>query len=400
MKGNKAFLTMVIILIASNLRGPLTMVGPLIPEMRQGFTQGNWLFGILTSIPLIVFGIISILTPKLDSLFGKKSTIIGSLVFLSLGLLIRSFGTIPSLLVGTIVLALGIGISNVLLSSVIVDRATPGDVGTLTGTLTTTMGMFAAIASGSSIALASIIGWKLSLGIFIVPSIIALIVWILFNKSYPKEEKKSSTKSSANLSHMLKDKLVWQVALFMGSQSWLAYVVFAWVPSILIDRGMSPSLAAISLMMIQLFSLPASFIVPIISGKKTTQSRDVALTSTLSLLGSLTLFSSNLPLIFIGLILIGIGQGASISFAYLFFAMRGNNPSETATLSGLSQTIGYFLASTGPLMFGFIRDTTFSWTTSLIIMIIVHIFLITSGILSGRNKKILTTYNINTKNLS
>ncbi|MEG2539578.1 MAG: MFS transporter, partial [Clostridium sp.] len=193
MRGNRLFLTIVIILVASNLRGPLTMVGPLIPEMREGFTQGNWLFGILTSIPLIVFGFISVIAPRLNVRFGLKNTIIGSLVFLSLGILIRSSGNIPSLLIGTIILALGIGIPNVLLSSVIVDRARESDVGRLTGTLTTTMGLFAALASGSSIALASIVGWKLALSIFIIPSLIALIVWIVFNKKYPKKQVANSS---------------------------------------------------------------------------------------------------------------------------------------------------------------------------------------------------------------
>ncbi|MGV8242245.1 cyanate transporter, partial [Pseudomonas aeruginosa] len=36
-----------------------------------------------------------------------------------------------------------------------------------------------------------------------------------------------------------RDPLAWQVTLYMGLQSSLAYIVFGWLPSILIDRGMT-----------------------------------------------------------------------------------------------------------------------------------------------------------------
>lgn len=38
MKNKKGLLTLVIIFIAANLRGPLTIVGPLIPYLKKSFT--------------------------------------------------------------------------------------------------------------------------------------------------------------------------------------------------------------------------------------------------------------------------------------------------------------------------------------------------------------------------
>lgn len=388
MNNKKLLLTLTIIFIAANLRGPLTMVGPLIPSMKESFTSGNSLFGILTSIPLFVFGIISIIAPKLDNKFGKRITITTSLSLLLIGLLIRSLGSVSSLLIGSILVALGIGISNVLLPSVIVEGAHKKDVGRLTGTFTTTMGLFGSIASGLSIFLASIVGWQFALEIFVITVIIALVLWLTYSKTVEGIEREEQLEPEIKLSYLLKSKLVWSIALFMGVQSWIAYALFAWVPSILIDRGMSSNFSAIALMIIQLCSMPTMYIIPIIAGKKKSQSMFVAVTTIIGFIGCLSLFAANPIILTIGLVLIGIGQGASLSFSYLFFTVRTNSAKETSSLSGISQTIGYFIASTGPILFGYIHDITNLWNGSLIFMLFMHVILLFEGILSGRNKKI------------
>lgn len=388
MNNKKLLLTLTIIFIAANLRGPLTMVGPLIPSMKESFTSGNALFGILTSIPLFVFGIISIIAPKLDNKFGKRITITTSLSLLLIGLLIRSLGSVSSLLIGSILVALGIGISNVLLPSVIVEGAHKKDVGRLTGTFTTTMGLFGSIASGLSIFLASIVGWQFALEIFVITAIIALVLWLTYSKTVEGIEREEQLEPEIKLSYLLKSKLVWSIALFMGVQSWIAYALFAWVPSILIDRGMSSNFSAIALMIIQLCSMPTMYIIPIIAGKKKSQSMFVAVTTIIGFIGCLSLFAANPIILTVGLVLIGIGQGASLSFSYLFFTVRTNSAKETSSLSGISQTIGYFIASTGPIIFGYIHDITNLWNGSLIFMLFMHVILLFEGILSGRNKKI------------
>lgn len=388
MNNKKVLLTLTIIFIAANLRGPLTMVGPLIPSMKESFTSGNSLFGILTSIPLFVFGIISIIAPKLDNKFGKRITITTSLSLLLIGLLIRSLGSVSSLLIGSILVALGIGISNVLLTSIIVEGAPKKDVGRLTGTFTTTMGLFGSIASGLSIFLASIVGWQFALEIFVITAIIALVLWLTYSKTVEGIEREEQLEPEIKLSYLLKSKLVWSIALFMGVQSWIAYALFAWVPSILIDRGMSSNFSAIALMIIQLCSMPTMYIIPIIAGKKKSQSMFVAITTIIGFIGCLSLFAANPIILTVGLVLIGIGQGASLSFSYLFFTVRTNSAKETSSLSGISQTIGYFIASTGPILFGYIHDITNLWNGSLIFILFMHVILLFEGILSGRNKKI------------
>ncbi len=364
------------------------MVGPLIPYLKKSFTCDDSIFGLLTSIPLLGFAVISIIAPKIDNKFGKKATIKGSLILIIIGLIVRSLGLVSTLFIGSILLAIGIGISNVVLPSVIVENSKKDEVGKLTGTFTMTMGLFSAVGSGSSIFLYSILGWRLTFEAFIITTAIALALWIVFSKNMNKKDEKTNQENDIKISTMLKSKLVIAIALFMGIQSWIAYAIFAWVPSILINRGVSASFSALALMTIQLCSMPTMYIIPIIAGKKKSQSKFVTLTTIISPIGCLSLFTSNIPTLIIGLVLMGVGQGASLSFAYLFFAVRSKSSAETSALSGVSQAIGYFLGATGPILFGSIHDITNSWTSSLILMIFMHIILLLVGIISGRDRKI------------
>ena len=283
MKNKKGLLTLVIIFIAANLRGPLTMVGPLIPYLKKSFTCDDSIFGLLTSIPLLGFAVISIIAPKIDNKFGKKAIIKGSLILIIIGLIVRSLGLVSTLFIGSILLAIGIGISNVVLPSVIVENSKKDEVGKLTGTFTMTMGLFSAVGSGSSIFLYSILGWRLTFEAFIITTAIALALWIVFSKNMNKKDEKTNQENDIKISTMLKSKLVIAIALFMGIQSWIAYAIFAWVPSILINRGVSASFSALALMTIQLCSMPTMYIIPIIAGKKKSQSKFVTFTTIISL---------------------------------------------------------------------------------------------------------------------
>ena len=65
-----------IVLIALNLRPSLAGVGPLVSMIRVDTNLSNTMLGLLTTFPLLAFGILSTLTP----LFTKKIGIEKSLI--------------------------------------------------------------------------------------------------------------------------------------------------------------------------------------------------------------------------------------------------------------------------------------------------------------------------------
>ncbi len=55
---------------------------------------------------------------------------------------------------------------------------------------------------------------------------------------------------------------------------------------------------------------------------------------------------------------LGLGQGASLGLAIFFTMARAATPAIAASLSSLAQSAGYLLASTGPLLVGFLHTAT------------------------------------------
>ena len=168
-----------IILLASNLRAPITSVGPLIAAIRDDLLISNTVAGALTTLPLLAFAFISPFAPKLARRFGIELTLLISLIVLTLGIFLRSLGSIEVLFIGTLFIGLAIAIGNVLLPG-LVKQNFAHRVGLMTGVYAVSMNLSAAIASGMSVPLASIgsLGWRGSLGIWGLLGIVAILFWI------------------------------------------------------------------------------------------------------------------------------------------------------------------------------------------------------------------------------
>lgn len=164
---------------AANLRAPLTAVGPLIDEIRRSLHISNTLAGMITTLPLFAFAGFSPFAPNLARKFGTKLVLFWSLIFLTLGIILRSLFGDLGLFLGTVILGLSISVGNVLIPSLI-KHEFPERVGVMTGIYTASMGLFGAIASGISVPVASEsgLGWGVALSIWAALSFLSIILWI------------------------------------------------------------------------------------------------------------------------------------------------------------------------------------------------------------------------------
>lgn len=128
-----------IIVVAFNLRPSITSVGPLIGTIRDQLGLSNWSAGMLTSLPLIAFAVMSPLVAKLSNRFTNEQVMLLGLFILFIGITLRSMTIISLLFTGTLLIGLGIAICNVLLPSVIKEKF-PMQVALMTSIYSTTMG--------------------------------------------------------------------------------------------------------------------------------------------------------------------------------------------------------------------------------------------------------------------
>jgi CP family cyanate transporter-like MFS transporter len=390
----KVLLFIGILLVASNLRASLTSVGPLVGTIRADTGLSGVMAGLLTTLPLIAFAVLSPLAPRLARRFGTESTLFASLAVLTAGILLRSLYSVAALFAGTVLLGLAIAVGNVLLPSII-KRDFSDRVGVMTGLYSAFMGTWAAIASGMSVPLARGIGlgWRGSLAFWAILSAIALLSWWPLLRSRRKTdrgvEESGSKEPARSKSRLWRSPLAWQVTWFMGLQSLMFYVTIAWYPEILRDRGLSAAAAGWMLSLIQLVSLPANLIVPVLAGRLQDQRGLVAGITVLYLAGYGGLLSGGTALVVLWTVLIGIAQGASISLALTFFALRARDARQSAELSGMAQSVGYLLAAGGPVLFGLLHDRTQAWTVPLFTLIGAALLFFASGLSAGRNRYVI-----------
>ncbi|OEK72246.1 permease [Staphylococcus equorum] len=379
-----------IVFIASTLRAPLTSVGPVVEEIKQVMEIGNSVAGILTTIPLIIFAIVSPLVSKVTSRLTMSRTIFYSTILLIIALLLRIAGDFNLFIIGTLLLGIAIAFGNVVLPSY-VKWYFPMQIGLATGIYSGTMNFTAGLGGGLSFPLSEIspIGFRLSLSFWIIFGVIALLLWIPKARTGAKLEQETVDQSKLEPSkkvNVVKSKLAWMVALTMGFQSMVFYTMVAWVPSILIDRGLEPTTAGYLLMLNQFSQVPMTFIFPIVASKLKDQRILVVIITVLFLIGFSLFFTQSLVLLIIGIVIAGLAMGACFSLCMTFFSIRAHTSEGSISLSGFGQSVGYLIAAIGPFLIGYLYDATGSWNSGIVALIIMSILIFIFGYPAAKNK--------------
>ncbi len=214
-------------------------------------------------------------------------------------------------------------------------------------------------------------------------AIAAIMIWFpQINKQTEMNLTQIKTKTS-----LWRSGIAWQVTLFMGLQSLLFYSTVAWFPEILISYGISASLSGWMVSIMQLVGVPFAFLTPILASKLKTQISIVIVISVNYFVGLLILLvSTNVILLMISIILIGMAQGAVISLSLTLLSLRASNSEEAGQLSGMAQSFGYGLAAIGPTFIGLIYDFTRSWTFAIYVLLFVVVLMLLFGFGAGRDK--------------
>lgn len=372
-----------ILLVAANLRAPITAVGPLLGDIREGVGLSAGAAGLLTAVPLLAFAGLSPLAPGLARRLGVERVLLGALALLAAGISLRSTYLPGALFAGTLAVGLAIALGNVLLPG-LVKRDLPGRAGLVTGLYTATMSSVAALASGVSVPAAEVVGWRGALALWAAPAGVAALLWVSRLRSGTPEA--GSARRTAARSGLWRSPLAWQVTAFMGLQSVIFYVTITWLPAILLEQGLGAARAGWMLSLMQFVAIPAALLAPVIAERAPSQRFALVGAAGLSGAGILGLlvFAGALPWV----ILLGLGQGSCISLALTLFALRAPDAGRSAELSSMAQTFGYLLAAAGPPLFGLIRDRSGSWTLPLLALLVIAALLAASGVGAGRRARV------------
>jgi CP family cyanate transporter-like MFS transporter len=370
-----------LILVALNLRPALSSMAPMLSEISKTLGLSAAQAGLLTTLPVLCLGLFAPLAPVLARRFGAERVVLGILLMLAGGIMLRSsFGEV-GLFAGSVMAGASIGVIGVLLPG-IVKRDFPKQAGTMTGVYTMALCLGAAMAAGATVPLSEHFdkSWALGLGFWVVPALVAAMFWL------PQVGQKHGAHHVAyRVRGLLRDPLAWQVTLYMGLQSSLAYIVFGWLPSILIGRGLTPTQAGLVLSGSVIVQLISSLAAPWLARRGKDQRPAIVIVMAMTLGGLFGCLYAPIDGLWGWAILLGLGQGATFSLALTLIVLRSRDAHVAANLSSMAQGFGYTLASMGPFVVGVVHDWTGGWTAVGWIFGVIGLGAIIAGLGAGRS---------------
>ncbi|SEI05635.1 CynX/NimT family MFS transporter [Pseudomonas asplenii] len=369
-----------LVLVALNLRPALSSMAPMLSEVSRSLGLSAAKAGLLTTLPVLCLGLFAPLAPLLARRFGSERVVLGILLTLAGGMILRSSLGEFGLFAGSILAGASIGVIGVLLPG-IVKRDFAKHAGAMTGVYTMALCMGAAMAAGSTVPLSQHFGnsWALGLGFWVVPALVAALVWL------PQVGSRQGAHQAAyRVRGLLRDPLAWQVTLYMGLQSSLAYIVFGWLPSVLIGRGLTPTQAGIVLSGSILVQLASSLAAPWLATRGKDQRLAILVVMLLTLGGLFGCLYAPIEGLWGWAILLGLGQGGTFSLALTLIVLRSRDAHVAANLSSMAQGIGYTLASMGPFAVGLVHDLTGGWQALGWIFAVIGLGAIIAGLGAGR----------------
>ncbi|HAT1613155.1 TPA: CynX/NimT family MFS transporter [Raoultella planticola] len=374
-----------ILLIASTLRVAFTGAAPLLDAIRADYGLSTAQTGMLTTLPLLAFGLVSPLAAGVGRRLGIERSLLVALVLICLGIGLRSLPSTALLFGGTAIIGCGIALGNVLLPGLI-KRDFSQHVARMTGAYSITMGGAAALGSAMVVPLALAgFGWRGALVMLMVFPLLALLVWL------PQTRKTATaplTGSGAMHNRGIwRSALAWQVTLFLGINSLVYYVIIGWLPAILQSLGYSEAQAGSLHGLLQLATAAPGLAIPLILHRLKDQRVIAIIVALMCAISACGLWFWPGQAV-VWTLIFGFGSGATMILGLTFIGLRANSAHQAAALSGMAQTIGYLLAACGPPLMGKIHDANGDWQIPLIAVALISVVMALFGALAGRNREI------------
>jgi MFS transporter, CP family, cyanate transporter len=357
-----------VLLVAFNLRAALTSVGPVLEDIRADLDLSAAAASTLATLPLVCFGVASLIVPRLARRLGLERTLAIALALTAAGLALRVSPSVVALFGGTLAAGAAIAVGNVLVP-VLIKRDFPQRTGLMMGLYVGVMVGAASAAAAVTVPIAEITGWgwRGGLGVWALPALLALLVWVAMVRG----EGGSTARPPAPPSSLLRDGLAWQVTAFMGLQSLGFYALVAWLPAIYRSNGLSPQRAGLLLSLLVLVGVPIALAVPSLVSRTADQRGWPVATTAATAVGLVGLLLAPASVPTLWAVLLGIGTGASFPLALTLVVARSSTTADAARLSAMSQSVGYLVAAAGPFAFGALHDLTGGWRLPLALLVLL-----------------------------
>lgn len=356
------------VLVGLNLRPIMASVGPILDLIQADTGVGDTSAGLLTTFPVLAMGVFAFFGGVLQRRFGVEKTVLYGLIALCAATLSRFYFHGEMALIATAVLG-GTGIA-------VIQAVLPGmikrDYGDKAGQLMAlyTVGIMGGAMLSSSLAapVSNLSSWPLSLSLWGVLAIIALLSW----KKISADSAGAGGQGNAQLP--LTSKRAWFLLLFFGIGTSAYTLVLAWLPPFYVQLGWSGTASGFLLGGVTLAQVIAAVSLSSVVDRFSDRRPILYLILGVIILGLACLVVSPESLFIPALLLLGFGIGGLFPMSLIIIVDHLQKASQAGALMGFVQGGGYVVASIMPFAAGVIRDyfndLTMAWVVMLVAIVV------------------------------
>jgi MFS transporter, CP family, cyanate transporter len=380
-----------ILLVSLNMRAAVSAVSPLLSDISGHYGLSSTAGGLLTTLPVLLMGLTASFVPRLIRRFGPEPVVLGALLLLAAGVGLRVMSGVGPLFLGSVVVGAAISLLNVTMPG-LVKRDFPDRAAMMTGVYSTAMIVGATFAAALSVPMEHAFGgWQGSLASWSVLALAAAALWLPQvvgarkpGREHAGQQAGQQQAGAARLPGLWRHPLAWQLAVFMGIMSLLAYTLIAWMPTVLTDHGMSRGTAGLIFAFCNLVQIAGAFLVPLAAGRMTSQRLLVVLMTGCYAVGIGGLMIAPGAGAWLWAALLGIAMGGGFGLAMALVVLRSGGAGIASQLSGMSQMVGYFIAACGPVGVGALHQLTGGWNLPLMLLLGCCGLALVAGLGAGR----------------
>ena len=408
-------------LLSLNARAPLVGLGPVLGEIQADTGLGAAVVGLLTAIPVLCFGLV---TPAASWFIGRVGVNHAVLYFfagLAAGIAVRSFGGAAGALAGTVLLGVAMTIVNVA-TPLLVGRDFPHRAALMTGITTAAVNVGTTLASALTAPLAGAVGWDWSLVSWLGITAVAAGMWLFVfppaadgprwadarfgglprgaaaasarrraqaraAQAQPGTETGQLPAVPASGLSPANRRMMWLFTVTFALHNLGYYAVTLWFPTFLVQtRGMSPSEAGLAASLFQVLAIAGPLLVPALAHAFAWgPGRLFALVALcwVALPAGLLAAPEAWPL---WAVLGGIAQGGTFTVLFTVVIQRARTLNENRRMTAVIQSVGYAVASTGPIIVGGLREAAGGWTAPLAAILAAVVVMTAAGLLAIRTR--------------
>lgn len=367
-------LVVCIVLVAATLRPGIVSIGPLLPSIIDELGLSHTQAALLTAIPTLLMGLLAFPAPWLAHRFGRDRVILAALMVLGIAIVLRTLaGSVGQLFAATAGVGAGIAVAGTLFSSYVKARS-PARIALFMGIYATAIGLGSTVAAATTGLIDQAIhDWRWAGGFWVLPVVLAAVAWTLIER---RSLGGHSPDASAHAPRMpFRNPTAWLIALFFACNNLVFYALIAWLAPMYTERGETSTSAGLILASYTLGFMVANPVFGFLS-RSDDRRLLLAASSSIALLGSLALAVAPdaMPLVVVAIA--AFGTGGAFTLGMTLPLDNASTPEEASAWNAFVMLQSYLVGAAGPLLMGYLRDSTGNFQSSLWLLVAVGVVML------------------------